>query len=212
MRWRIIIEAKILCNKDQWDKILWIKCQWRCHFHSLWDYSEISNNRISNIQTTSIQWTNHVPPIDFTIQLIHFQPPRYGQPLTKSMCPNDCKLYSESGQRSKRMQYFITSSSLGQFWTCLHKIANSTTYKPHPSIDSTLEFRDVACYSTFKIGTTTQQRTRSLLTMCPSFRCSTVLCKPHYTKIYIACDPASLMNETISSMYWWTLEKRTLVH
>ena len=35
-------------------------------------YSGTSHNGLSEIQTASIQWTNHVPPNDFTIELIQF--------------------------------------------------------------------------------------------------------------------------------------------
>ena len=37
-----------------------------------------SNNGPSQKRTTSVQWTAHLPPIDFTIELIHFEPPRSG--------------------------------------------------------------------------------------------------------------------------------------
>ena len=68
-------------------------------------YSETSDNGPSEIRTSSIQQTNHMPPIDVAIELIHFQPLRYysGQ-QTNSILPNNCKPYkitSESGQRSK---------------------------------------------------------------------------------------------------------------
>ena len=43
-------------------------------------YSGTSHNGLSEIRTASIQWTNNVPPIDFAIEIIHFQPPRDGQP------------------------------------------------------------------------------------------------------------------------------------
>ena len=43
-------------------------------------YSGTSHNGLSEIQTTSIQRTNNVPPIDFAIEKIHFELPRYGQP------------------------------------------------------------------------------------------------------------------------------------
>ena len=41
-------------------------------------YSRTSHNGLSDleIQTASIHWTNNVPPIDFAIEIIHFQPPR----------------------------------------------------------------------------------------------------------------------------------------
>ena len=39
-------------------------------------YSGTSHNGLSKIQTASIQQTNNVPPIDFAIETIHFQPQR----------------------------------------------------------------------------------------------------------------------------------------
>ena len=36
------------------------------------------NNGPSEKQTTSLQRTAHLPPIDFTIELIHYEPPRSG--------------------------------------------------------------------------------------------------------------------------------------
>ena len=41
-------------------------------------YSKTSNNGPSEKRTTSVQRTAHLPPIDFTIQLLHFKPPRSG--------------------------------------------------------------------------------------------------------------------------------------
>ena len=41
-------------------------------------YSKTSNNGPSEKRTTSVQRTAHLPPIDFTIELIHFEPPRSG--------------------------------------------------------------------------------------------------------------------------------------
>ena len=41
-------------------------------------YSKTSNNGPSENRTTSVQRTTHLPPIDFTIELIHFEPPRSG--------------------------------------------------------------------------------------------------------------------------------------
>ena len=41
-------------------------------------YSKTSNNGPSEKRTTSLQRTAHLPPIDFTIELIHFKPPRSG--------------------------------------------------------------------------------------------------------------------------------------
>ena len=41
-------------------------------------YTKISNNGPSEKRTTSLQRTAHLPPIDFTIELIHYEPPRSG--------------------------------------------------------------------------------------------------------------------------------------
>ena len=41
-------------------------------------YSKTSNNGPSEKRTTSVQRTAHLPPIDFTIELIHVEPPRSG--------------------------------------------------------------------------------------------------------------------------------------
>ena len=41
-------------------------------------YSKTSNNGPSEKRTTSLQRTAHLPPIDFTIELINFEPPRSG--------------------------------------------------------------------------------------------------------------------------------------
>ena len=41
-------------------------------------YSKTSNNGPSEKRATSVQRTAHLPPIDFTIELIHFEPPRSG--------------------------------------------------------------------------------------------------------------------------------------
>ena len=46
-------------------------------------YSKTSNNGPSEKWTTSLQRTAHLPLIDFTIELIHYEPPRSGQPLYK---------------------------------------------------------------------------------------------------------------------------------
>ena len=72
-------------------------------------YSGTSHNRLSEIRTVSIQWDNNVPLIDFAIEIIYFQLPRYGQsPIsrqqTESVPPKDktaYKITSKSGQRSK---------------------------------------------------------------------------------------------------------------
>ena len=45
-------------------------------------YSKTSNNGPSEKRTTSVQRTTHLPPIDFTIKLIHFEPPRSGHVST----------------------------------------------------------------------------------------------------------------------------------
>ena len=41
-------------------------------------YSKTSNNGPSEKRSTSLQGTAHLPPIDFTIELIHYEPPRSG--------------------------------------------------------------------------------------------------------------------------------------
>ena len=41
-------------------------------------YSKTSYNGPFEKQTTSVQWTAHLPPIDFTTELIHFEPPTNG--------------------------------------------------------------------------------------------------------------------------------------
>ena len=41
-------------------------------------YSKTSNNGPSEKRTTSVQQMAHLPPIDFTIELIHLEPPRSG--------------------------------------------------------------------------------------------------------------------------------------
>ena len=43
-----------------------------------YQYSKTSNNGPSEKRTTSLQQTAHLPPIDSTIELIHFEPPRSG--------------------------------------------------------------------------------------------------------------------------------------
>ena len=43
-------------------------------------YSGTSHNGLSDIWTASLQRTNNVPPIDFAVEIIHFQPPSDGQP------------------------------------------------------------------------------------------------------------------------------------
>ena len=57
-------------------------------------YRGSSHNGLSEIRIASIQWTNNVPPIDLAIVIVHFQPPRYGQPpicrqLTENVLPKD---------------------------------------------------------------------------------------------------------------------------
>ena len=46
--------------------------------------SKTSNNTLKRSEkwTTSLQQTDHLPPTDFTIDLIHFEPPRSGHPST----------------------------------------------------------------------------------------------------------------------------------
>ena len=42
------------------------------------NYSKTSNNGPSEKRTTSVQQTTRLPPIDFTIEILHFEPPRSG--------------------------------------------------------------------------------------------------------------------------------------
>ena len=99
--------------------------------------------------------TNHVPPTDFTIEVIHFQPPIYRQlwnsgQWTNTAPPNDCKLYKAVSKvdrvwkhrrdscRSLPICYPAAtikrvSSVLGRFWACLHWL-DLACGKPHPSI------------------------------------------------------------------------------
>ena len=44
-------------------------------------YSKTSNNGPSEKRTTSVQRTDQMPPIDASIEIIHFKPPRSGYPL-----------------------------------------------------------------------------------------------------------------------------------
>ena len=43
-----------------------------------WACSKTSNNGCSEKRTTSVQRTAHLPPIAFTIELIHYEPSRSG--------------------------------------------------------------------------------------------------------------------------------------
>ena len=43
---------------------------------SEFDYSKTSNNGPFEKRTISVQRTDHLPPVDFTTELIHFEPPR----------------------------------------------------------------------------------------------------------------------------------------
>ena len=74
----------------------WIKAieclQLAKHDKSSSHYSGTSHNGLSEIRTASIQQTNHVPPNDFTIELIHFQPPRYGQSLNSGQSASENRL------------------------------------------------------------------------------------------------------------------------
>jgi len=49
-----------------------------CCMPLLHNYSKTSNSGPSEKRTTSLQRTAHLPPIDFTIELIHYEPPRSG--------------------------------------------------------------------------------------------------------------------------------------
>ena len=71
---------------------------------NLLHYNKTSNNGPSQKQTTSVQQMAHLPPIDFTIELIHFEPAKTGtsqlqttvtdQPLTYL---SQHKITSENG-------------------------------------------------------------------------------------------------------------------
>ena len=66
-------------------------------------HNKTSTNGPSEKRTTSAQRTAHLPPVDFTIELIHFKPPgnfvlakvRWGPLFGVERCP----LLSENGQR-----------------------------------------------------------------------------------------------------------------
>ena len=68
------------------------------------NYSETSNNRLSEISTTD-------EPHAFTIELTHFQPLRDGQPLNsqdnrqKNLPPNFCKLYKMASKVDRDRHY-----------------------------------------------------------------------------------------------------------
>ena len=56
-----------------------VHCFVVAHFSALYVYySKTSNNGPSEKRTTSLQRTAHLPPIDFTTELIHYEPPRSG--------------------------------------------------------------------------------------------------------------------------------------
>ena len=72
-------------------------------------YSKTSNNGPSEKRTTSLQRTAHLPPIDFTIELIHFEPPRSGHLST----PNTSQLRTTDTDQAPTYlgQYKITSEN-----------------------------------------------------------------------------------------------------
>ena len=57
--------------------LLQIKLELSPYLSSLVD-SKTSDNGPSEKRTTSVQWTAHLPPIAFTIEIAHFEPPRSG--------------------------------------------------------------------------------------------------------------------------------------
>ena len=68
-------------------------------------YSGTSHNGLSEIRMASMQRTNHMSPIGFGIEVIHFQPPRdadnllSSDNLTEHMPPKDkwlCKIASKN--------------------------------------------------------------------------------------------------------------------
>ena len=60
----IIIMIQLLSDKFAIPKIK--------AYSSVLQYSGTSHNGLSEIRTASIQWTNHVPPIDFDMEITHF--------------------------------------------------------------------------------------------------------------------------------------------
>ena len=68
---------RAVCGADgRWNPDTATVCT--CEYHINLLYSKTSNNGPSEKRTTSLQRTAYLPPIDFTIELIHFEPPRSG--------------------------------------------------------------------------------------------------------------------------------------
>ena len=59
----------------------------RMNFKSRRAYSKTSNNGPSEKRTTSVRRKAHLPPIDFTLELIHYKPPRSGHLSTDTDQP-----------------------------------------------------------------------------------------------------------------------------
>ena len=53
-------------------------CGRPCMLNLTYSYSGTSHKGLSEMRSASIQRTNHVPPIDFAIEIIHFKPLRDG--------------------------------------------------------------------------------------------------------------------------------------
>ena len=71
----IMVQQSLNC-----DPAFWIRL-WKSNEYCLWlksGYSKISNNGPYQKQTTSGQWEGCLHPFDFTIELIHLEPPRSG--------------------------------------------------------------------------------------------------------------------------------------
>ena len=86
------------------------------HLCMLWNvYSKTSNNGPSEKRTTSLQRTAHLPPIDFTIELIHYEPPRRGQPVYKGQMA-----HPQSVLCSEVLLYYVMSNK----WFCYCMLLN----------------------------------------------------------------------------------------
>lgn len=71
------------------DPAFWISL-WKSNQYCLWlklGYSKISNNGPYQKQITSGKWTDCLHPFDFTIELIHLEPPRSGHLSTDTYQP-----------------------------------------------------------------------------------------------------------------------------
>ena len=75
--WNRVLSSELQSWRD-WCCMFTFTWFWSC-LPSRWGiYSKTSNNGPSEKRTTSVQQTPHLPPIDFAIELIHFEPPRSG--------------------------------------------------------------------------------------------------------------------------------------